>query len=347
MSCARFAFRWYGTEDAVTLADIRQIPCVTDIVSACYEVPSGERIPRGNVLRRAEEIRANGLTFSVAEGLPVHESIKLGTAQREAYLDLYCENIETLAACGIRVICYNFMPVFGWIRTQLHHRLPDGSQTLSFSFDELKDIDPCAGDFSLPGWHFSTDAAQRKSMIAAYRAMGSEGLRENLRVFLKRVVPVAQRCGVRLAIHPDDPPVPVFGLPRVVSTAEDLRFLRRAEPSPANGITLCAGSFASAGRREDPAALAREFAPYIPFVHARNVRATEEGFVETGHCTGSGDIDMAGLLRALMDGGFDGYIRADHGRMIFGETGAPGYGLFDRALGISYLSGIWEGLRAR
>lgn len=347
MSCARFAFRWYGEQDAVTLASIRQIPCVTDVVSACYEVPAGERIPREHVLRRAGEICANGLTFSVVEGLPVHESIKLGTAQRERYLGLYCENIETLAACGIRVICYNFMPMFGWIRTQLHHRLPDGSQTLSFSWEELKGMDPCAEDFSLPGWHFSTDGAQRESMLTAYRALGNDGLRENLRVFLKRVVPVAQRCGVRLAIHPDDPPVSVFALPRVVSTVEDLRFIHQAESSPANGFTLCAGSFASAGRREDPVALAQEFAPFIPFVHARNVHATEDGFVETGHCTGSGDIDMARLLRALMDGGFDGYIRADHGRMIFGETGAPGYGLFDRALGISYLSGVWEGLRAR
>ncbi len=345
MSRMRFAFRWYGPEDPIPLAHIRQIPCVNDIVTACYNVPSGALWPSESIAARAEASAAHGLTFSVAEGLPVHESIKLGRPERKQLLDIYCENIRRLAAGGVKVICYNFMPLFGWIRTDTRHPLPDGSLTLAYSQTQLDRIDLERDDFSLPGWHFSASREERGDMLAAYREMGRDGLWENFAFFLRQVVPVAEECGIRLAVHPDDPPLPVFGLPRIVSNAEDLRRMRALCPSPANGITLCTGSLA-ASPENDVIAIAEEFAQSIPFVHARNVRHTgARDFLETGHYTDQGEIHMARLLRALDRGGFDGWLRADHGRMIFGEDGQPGYGLFDRALGVSYLSGIWEALQ--
>lgn len=343
----RFAFRWFGDDDPVPLAFIRQIPCVQSIVSACYSVPSGEVWPWEQVEHLRSRAAENGLSFDVVEGLPVHESIKLGTSERDRYIQSYKENLRQLGEAGIRVVCYNFMPLFGWLRTDHEHALADGSTTTAFDISQVSIDRLRSGECKLPGWHFSTQSQSFDSLRDAYAALGDGGLQRNLYTFLDEVVPAAEAAGVRLAIHPDDPPVPLFGLPRAVSNAEQLQAMFDRQPGAANGMTLCTGSFASAGNNDVPG-LARRFARRVAYVHARQVRRTgPASFVETAHPSACGDLDMAKILRALREGGFNGYIRSDHGRMIWGECGLPGYGLYDRALGISYLSGLWEGLEQR
>ena len=233
-----FGFRWYGPEDAVTLEHIRQIPPVTELVTSLYHIPAGALWPEEDIAARAARAAAAGLHFSVAEGLPVHESIKLGGPERERYIGQFVENLERLARHGVHTVCYNFMPLFGWIRTELEQPLPDGSATLAFHQAALERMNPERDVWTLPGWNFSTRQGEIRTLLGQYRALGEAGLWNNLRYFLQAVVPEAERLGIRLAIHPDDPPLPVFGLPRVVSTLEDLLRLTRldsgaaAEPAP-------------------------------------------------------------------------------------------------------------------
>lgn len=342
----QFTFRWYGGDDPVTLDRIRQIPGISSVVSACYDVPSGDVWKAESVERIRRDAAGHGLAFEVVEGLPVHESIKLGDSGRDHYIDNYIKNLRLLSDCGIRVVCYNFMPVFGWIRTNLERALQDGSRTLAFSEEELKKIDPAKKELNLPGWSFSSRKEEIASLIERYHELGTQGMWRNLRYFLEAVVPEAQKNGIALAIHPDDPPLPVFGLPRIVSSEEDLGRLTSLVDSPFNGITLCTGSLGS-GRHNDVAKIAYRFASEgkIKFVHARNVLFENRlDFVEVGHQTASGSLNMAEILTALYHGGFDGYLRSDHGRMVWDEQGRPGYGLYDRAMGITYLEGLWEGV---
>lgn len=342
----KLSFRWYGEDDPVSLSEIRQIPGVKTIVSACYDVPPGQPWKRERVAEIRGKAEKNGLSFEVAEGLPVHEDIKLGDRERDTYIQYYIENLRLLAGLGIKVVCYNFMPVFGWLRTDLDFRLPDGSHTLAFDLKKLEGMNPQEEELRLPGWSHSSRKEERKELILRYQELGEQGLRENLRYFLEAVVPKAEEFGIQMAIHPDDPPISVFGLPRVVSTEEDLEKITAMAESPANGITLCTGSLGSIASN-DVVRIAGRFAAKgkIPFVHARNVLRGEDGkFAETGHQTQEGSLNMADILYALKKSGFDGYIRPDHGRMIWEETGRPGYGLFDRALGAAYLNGLWEAL---
>ena len=342
----KLSFRWYGKEDGVTLEKIRQIPGLTTIVSACYDTPPGALWREETVKELGRLSGEFGLAFEVVEGLPVHESIKLGEKDRERYIGIYIENLRILARHGIQVVCYNFMPVFGWLRTDLHRRLADGSATLAFDPQVLREKDPEKEELRLPGWTHSTGKEEVGRLLSAYQSLGKEGLRKNLRYFLEAVTPEAERLGLKLAIHPDDPPLPVFGLPRVVSTREDLLAIAKMTESRACGFTLCTGSLGSSPKN-DVVRIARELAAMgrVHFVHARNVLLrTDGGFEESGHWSGAGSLDMAAILRALYEEGFDGYIRPDHGRMIWGESGRPGYGLFDRALGAVYLNGLWEAI---
>jgi mannonate dehydratase len=340
----QFAFRWYGRDDPVTLDRIRQIPGISSVVSACYDVPAGDVWKAESIEKIRKDAAGHGLAFEVVEGLPVHESIKLGDSNRDRYIENYIVNLRLLSEHGIRVVCYNFMPVFGWIRTRLDRPLPDGSQTLAFSEKELEEVDPVKKELNLPGWSFSSRKEEIASLIERYRELGAPGMWRNLRYFLEAVVPEAEKCGIALAIHPDDPPLPVFGLPRIVSSEEDLERLTSLVDSPYNGITLCTGSLGS-GRHNNVAKIAYRFAAEgkIKFVHARNILFENRlDFVEVGHLTENGSLNMAEILQALHRGGFNGYLRSDHGRMVWGEQGRPGYGLYDRAMGITYLEGIWE-----
>jgi mannonate dehydratase len=339
-------FRWYGDDDAVTLPHIRQIPGMTGIVSALYEVPVGEVWRREPLARLQERIGEAGLQFSVVESIPVHEEIKLGHPKRDRWIDNYRESIRSMGELGIRVLCYNFMPIFDWTRTALEMRLEDGSTALAYDHHDLQRIDLSRGTGDLPGWATAYDAQQLAALLEAYRGVDGEQLWENLAYFLQRVVPVAEEYGVRMAIHPDDPPWSIFGLPRIIVDGPALERLVGLVDSPSNGVTFCTGSLGPRSDNDLPAMI-RSIGGRgrINFVHCRNVMRTgDRQFHESPHPSAQGSVDMREVLRALVETGFDGPMRPDHGRMIWGERGRPGYGLYDRALGATYLLGLWEGL---
>lgn len=341
----KMTFRWYGDEDPVPLDYIRQIPGMHGVVSAIYDVPVGEAWPLANIQALKAKVEARGLALEVIESVPVHEDIKLGKPTRDRLIDNYCTSIRHLAQCGIKVICYNFMPVFDWTRTTLEMRLPDGSTTLGFDTATVDKIDLSQG-IALPGWDASYRADELKALLAEYEAVDESALWANLEYFLKRIIPVAAEVGIRMAIHPDDPPRPIFGLPRIVKDRADLVRLLGIVDHPANGLTLCSGSLGASCKNDIPA-MVREFAgrKRIHFAHLRNVKINEAGdFYETAHRSADGSLDMAEIVKAYHEAGFEGYARPDHGRMIWGETGKPGYGLYDRALGAVYLNGLWEGI---
>ena len=342
----KMTFRWFGRDDAVPLSSIRQIPGVTGVVSALHDVPVGETWPRASVERLAAEIDAAGLNLAVVESIPVHEDIKLGRPTRDRLVDQYAESVRQLGEVGIPVLCYNFMPVFDWTRTDLAMVLPDGSTALAYADAALSAIDLSQGTGDLPGWAAAYDAPTLAALLAAYKEVSAERLWENLAYFLERVAPVAEDAGVKLAIHPDDPPWPIFGLPRIITDAAALDRVISLSDVPANGITFCTGSLGASASNDLPA-MVRSLAERgrIHFMHCRNVKRTgERQFNEAPHPTQFGDVDMLGVLTALKDNGYEGPMRPDHGRMIWGETGRAGYGLFDRALGAMYLQGMWEGL---
>lgn len=341
----KMSFRWYGDSDPIPLAHIRQIPGMHGIVSAVYDVPVGEAWPVANIRALKEKVEAHGLALHVIESVPVHEDIKLGKPTRDRLIDNYCTTLRNLAECGVKVVCYNFMPVFDWTRTDLEMRLPDGSTTLAFDTAAVESIDVSQG-ISLPGWDSSYRPEELRRLLAEYASVDEEALWRNLEHFLKRVIPAAAEAGIRMAIHPDDPPRPIFGLPRIVKNRDDLARLLAVVDDPANGLTLCSGSL-GADIRNDVPAMVREFGARgrIHFAHLRNVKVNAAGdFHETSHRSADGSLDMAEIVKAYYETGFDGYARPDHGRMIWGETGKPGYGLHDRALGAVYLNGLWEGI---
>ena len=341
------SFRWFGPDDRVTLENIRQIPGVEGIVSALHDVPPGEVWPRDALLRLGDRIAAAGLRFAVAESIPVHEDIKLGRPRRDRLIENYCRSVGNLGEAGVPILCYNFMPVFDWFRTELALRLPDGSLSMAYDDAALARIDLSCGMGGLAAWAGSYDGAGLAELLAAYRGVDAERLWENLGYFLERVVPAAESAGVLLALHPDDPPWAIFGLPRIVTDGPALERVVSLVASPANGITFCTGSLGALVANDLPA-MVRRLGSQIHFAHCRNVRITgEQKFEETPHPSRFGGVDMLEVLRALREVGFDGPMRPDHGRMIWGETGRPGYGLHDRALGAMYLQGLWEGLNER
>lgn len=342
----KLSFRWYGKEDPVKLQYIRQIPNMYSIVTAIYDVPVGGVWSQDSIIRLKNEVEQSGLKFDVIESVPVHEDIKLGLPSRQEYIDNYKENIRRLSKAGVKVICYNFMPVFDWTRTQLDKELEDGSTALVYYKEQLEKMNPLTGEFSLPGWDTSYTKDQLEDIFAKYRQVDEEKLWSNLEYFLKEIIPVAEENDVKMAIHPDDPPYPIFGLPRIITNEKNLdRFLKLYD-SPYNGLTFCTGSLGSADFNDIPkmvdkyAAMGR-----IYFMHIRNVKLLPDGsFEESAHYSPCGSLDVVAIMKVLHKHNYQGYIRPDHGRMIWGETGRPGYGLYDRALGAMYLTGIWETL---
>ena len=339
----KMTFRWYGESDPVSLEYIRQIPGMYGIVSAIYDVPVGDVWPLDKLHALRARIEAAGLKFEVVESIPTHEDIKLGKPTRDRLIANFQQNIRNCAAAGIKVICYNFMPVFDWTRTEMAKVLPDGSTTLAFDAAAIAKIDPEQG-ISLPGWDASYKPEELKALLEEYKAVGEEQLWANLDYFLKAIIPVAEAAGVKMAMHPDDPPRPIFGLPRIMKNRDDYLRLINTVDSPANGITLCSGSL-GADLCNSVESMVREFGAMgrIHFGHLRNVKVEPDGtFYESTHRSCDGSLDMAAIVKAYYDTGFEGYWRPDHGRMIWGETGKPGYGLYDRALGAVYLNGLWE-----
>lgn len=337
-------FRWYGEDDPVTLDKIRQIPGVTGIVSAIYDIPVGEVWPLERIIKLKETIEAKGLTLSVIESVPVHEDIKTGDGDRDRYIENYCETLRNLSKAGIDCVCYNFMPVFDWTRSDLNYQLPDGSFALAYKDETVQKMNPLTGDLSLPGWDASYTKEDMKALLEKYKNISEEDLWNNLKYFLDRVIKVAEEVHVKMAIHPDDPPWNIFGLPRIITNKKNIERFLKLYDSPYNGLTLCSGSL-GVDPNNDIADMVKSFADRIHFAHIRNVKITgNKCFEEAGHKTECGSLDIFGIIKAYHDGGFDGYIRPDHGRMIWGETGRPGYGLYDRALGAVYIGGIWEAL---
>ncbi len=336
----KMTFRHYGESDSIPLSYIKQIPGMTGVVTAVYDIPVGEVWPLDRILALKERCDEAGLEMEVIESVPVHEDIKLGRPTRDRYIQNYAATIDNLGKAGVKCICYNFMPVFDWLRTNLHTPALDGSNSLSYNHEELMGLDP--HDLHLPGWDESYTPAELETLLAAYSGMTHETLFDNLVYFLNGILPACDRTGINMAIHPDDPPWDMFGLPRIITGEASYDRLFAAVPNPHNGITLCTGSLGAA-RENNMVAMAKKLAGRSYFAHLRQITFTgERDFCESGHLSSRGSLDMYGIVKALHEGGFDGYVRPDHGRNIWGEDGKPGYGLYDRALGATYLYGLFE-----
>ncbi|MFP4660884.1 MAG: mannonate dehydratase [Halanaerobiales bacterium] len=351
----KMVFRWFGSDDdSVSLSEIRQIPGVTGVVSALQDIPVGDVWPLERILELKEEVNQVGLELEIIESVNIHEDIKLGLPSRDGYIENYNITIRNLSKAGIKVICYNFMPVFDWLRSDLARELEDGSNVLSYNEDMIKNTDPVSlveevrsgsRGFSLPGWE-PERLAELKRIIELYSNIDEDKLFDNLKYFLEGIIPVCEECDVKMAIHPDDPPWPIFGLPRIIISKNNLERMLQLVDSKYNGLALCSGSL-GANLENDIPEMIRYFGGMgrIHFGHVRNLKIDSKGnFHETSHLSTDGSFDMFEIMKAYYDTGFEGYIRPDHGRMIWGEKARPGYGLYDRALGVTYLNGLWEAI---
>ena len=380
-------WRWFGPADPVSLADIRQAGA-TGIVSALHDQPNGTVWPVDRILERKAMIEAAGLTWSVVESIPVHEDIKTAAPGWERYAEAWVESMVNLARCGVRTICYNFMPVIDWTRTDLAFELPDGARCLRFDADAFAAFDlfilkreGAEAEYSaqeieqaraahaamseadvaklmaniiagLPGAEESYSLDSFRARLATYAEVDAERLRANLAAFLKIVIPVAEKEGVVLAIHPDDPPRPLFGLPRVVSTAADMKAIAAMVDSPANGFTFCTGSY---GVRPDNN-LVKMFETHADRVHFLHLRATKReadprSFHEAAHL--DGDVDMVAVIKAVLLAerrrGIELPMRPDHGHQLLDDlrkTSNPGYPAIGRLRGLAELRGVERAIRA-
>lgn len=345
--------RWFGTGyDSVTLQQIRQIPGVSGVVTTLYNTQPGEAWEEAQIESIRKEVESHGLAIKGIESVNIHESIKAGLPDRDQYIQNYITTLERLGRQGITMVCYNFMPVFDWTRSDLAKPREDGSTVLSYDQSIIDQIDPEAifesidqksNGFVLPGWE-PERLARIMELFELYRSVDSEQLFANLQYFLNAIMPVCEQYGIRMAIHPDDPAWPVFNLPRIMGDKQNLLRLVGLVNSPCNGVTLCTGSLASNPDNNIPEII-HALKGHIHFAHVRNVRHLAPGkFDEAAHLSSDGSLDMFAILKAFYDSGFDGVIRPDHGRAIWGEVAMPGYGLYDRALGATYLNGLWEAI---
>ncbi|MBP5267404.1 MAG: mannonate dehydratase [Ruminococcus sp.] len=346
----KMSFRWYGTgNDSITLSQIRQIPGVSEIVWALHEKQPGEVWEKSEIQAVKDELDKYGFGMSVVESVNVHDDIKTAGANRDLYIENYKQTLRNLKDFGVKVVCYNFMPVFDWTRTDLFHPLPDGSTALYYEKSKIKqDPEEMAAyilketkGYTMPGWE-PERLANLKELFALYKDVDKEKLWENLKYFLEELMPVCHECDIKMAIHPDDPPWDIFGLPRLLTDESAVeRFLKMVD-DPYNCLTLCSGSLGS-NPDNNVADIVRKHCDRIAFAHIRNVKHFDNGdFSETSHRDCDGDVGILDIIKAYHDGGFDGYIRPDHGRHIWDEKCRPGYGLYDRALGIMYILGVWD-----
>lgn len=347
--------RWfpYG-DDSVTLQEIKQIPGVTGVATCIPQIPVGDVWPLEQLKELKEEINRYGLEMEVIESVNIHEDIKKGLPTRDNYIKNYIETIKNLSAVGVKCLCYNFMPVIDWARNDLAHELEDGSFVMSYRHEEVLKLNPStmaevmqgkARGYSLPGWEPERMDAMGKD-ISFYQNVSEEQYWENMKYFLDAVIPYAEEYDVKMAIHSDDPPWPLYGLPKLLTSAKNIRKFLSLNESKYNGLTLCTGSM-GANKENDIPAIVREFSSEgrIHFAHIRNVKhLSDRDFDESAHLSECGDLDMYEIVKAFYESGFEGYIRPDHGRMIWGEKARPGYGLYDRALGATYLAGLWEAI---
>ncbi|CCU80923.1 Mannonate dehydratase [Halanaerobium saccharolyticum subsp. saccharolyticum DSM 6643] len=349
----KMIFRWFGKDDdSISLKEIRQIPGMTGVVSALQDIPVGEEWPVSRIKDLKKDINDAGLELEVIESVNIHEDIKLGLPSRDKYIDNYKKTLVNLANEGIKVVCYNFMPVFDWLRSDLAEELKDGSNTMSYDEKDIEKTDPIklveeigsgSKEFTLPGWE-PERLAELKGIMKKYNDVTADDLFDNLKYFLENIMATCEENDIKMAIHPDDPPWPIYGLPRIMIGKENMKKLLKMVDNPYNGLTLCSGSLGSNPENNVPEII-REFGSRIHFAHVRNLKFDGEGkFHETSHLSSDGSLDLFEIVKALYDSGFGGYIRPDHGRMIWEEKARPGYGLYDRALGATYINGLWEAI---
>jgi len=353
----KLTFRWYGEgRDSVTLQNIRQIPGCTGLMGLLDDKAAGEVWPEEEIKAYIDHVHAAGLECEVIESVNVHEDIKMGLPSRDKYIENYCTSIRNLAKYGVKVIVYNFMPVFDWLRTDLARVIPeDGSNSLYFDEKELGEMTPLeivrrtaenSNGFSLPGWE-PERLTDLERVLKLYESIDEEKLLENYKYFLDGIIPTCEEVGIRMACHPDDPGWKIFGLPRIAHDQVGFDKIVALHDSPANAICLCTGSLGSNVENDIPA-MVRHFGlmDRIACLHVRNVKhlGSDRCFRESAHLSSTGDLDMFTIMKAVYDTCPDAYIRPDHGRMIWGEVGRPGYGLYDRALGLTYLNGLWEAI---
>ena len=349
----KMTLRWYGPGyDSVTLEQIRQIPGVTGVITTLYDIPAGEEWPRERIKQLKAIVEEAGLKIEGIESVNVSDAIKIGTADRDRHIENYIRTLEHLGQEGIDLVCYNFMPVFDWTRTDLAKKRPDGSTVLAYDQKVVDSIDPQvffnqttdnSNGFVMPGWE-PERLAHVKDLFEAYKDVDSDKLFANLVYFLEAIGPVCEKYGIKMGIHPDDPAWPVFGLPRIITGKEAILKLFKAVDMPYNGLTFCMGSLGS-NPDIDFVDLVKACKGRIHFAHVRNLHHFAPGvFEEAAHLSSDGSFDMYEVVKALHDIGFDGPIRPDHGRTIWGEKCMPGYGLYDRALGAIYIEGLWEAI---
>lgn len=376
-------WRWFGPDDPVSLQDVRQTGA-TGVVTALHHIPHGEVWSTEEIMKRKNEIEAAGLTWSVVESITVHESIKTRTGNFQEYIEKYKESIRNVAACGIKIITYNFMPVNDWTRTSLNYKMPDGSLALYFNWIDLavfdiyilkranaaasytdqiqnaaakrfedyaeEELEKLAATvmFGIPGEKkIATEDMLQK--LKAYNNIDHDALRENLCAFLSEISPVAESCGAKLAIHPDDPPFPILGLPRVVSNMDDVRHILQKVDNPANGVCFCTGSFGASAKNDLPA-MVKEIGERIHFIHLRNVRKDEAGnFFEADHL--AGDTDMYAVMKELLliqqKAKTSIPFRPDHGHQMLDDLHKvtnPGYSAIGRLRGLAELRGLETGI---
>ena len=353
ISIMQMTLRWYGSKyDTVTLKQIRQIPGVTGVISTLYGTAPGEVWEMDDILALKTEIEAAGLQLAGIESVNIHDAIKIGSPNREQYIENYITTLERLGQAGIHMVCYNFMPVFDWTRTELARMRPDGSTVLAYNQAAVDAIDPAkmfesiAGDMNgtvMPGWE-PERMAHVKELFEMYKDVDDEKLFANLKYFLERIMPTCDKYDINMAIHPDDPAWSVFGLPRIIINKQNILRMMKMVDNPHNGVTFCSGSYGT-NLENDLPDMIRSLKGRIHFAHVRNLKFNSPtDFEEAAHLSSDGTFDMYEIMLALYDIGFDGPIRPDHGRMIWDEVAMPGYGLYDRALGATYLNGLWEAI---
>ena len=349
----KMTLRWFGEgNDSVELWKIRQIPGVTGVITTLYNIPVGEAWTYEDIMEMKNKVEASGLKVEGIESVNIHDSIKIGLPDRDKYIENYITTLENLAKADIKLVCYNFMPVFDWTRSELAKKRDDGSTVLSYDQDKIdeinpdemfKQIDSNSQGFVMPGWE-PERLAHVKELFEAYKDVGEQNLFDNLVYFLKKIQPVCEKHGIMMAIHPDDPAWPVFNLPRIINNKENILKLLNAVDSKFNGLTLCTGSLGS-NPDNDICDIIKATKGRVHFAHIRNLRHHSPGkFEEAAHLSRDGSMDMYKIMKTLYETGLDGPIRPDHGRMIWGEVAMPGYGLYDRALGATYLNGLLEAI---
>lgn len=350
----KMTFRHYGNNDPISLEYVAQIPGVTGVMVMMNEWEAGEVWEKDVFQAYVDKCHAVGLECEIIESINVHEDIKMGLPTRDKYIENYKQSLRNVAACGVKTVIYNFMPVFDWVKTDLYKQLPDGSNTLAFDQAKVEGLSPRdmvneilegAGNFELPGWE-PERLSQLEEVLEKYKDIDEDKLRENYKYFLEGIIPTCEEVGIKMAVHPDDPAWPIFDIPRITSTPEDLEKIVNLVDSPSNTLCICTGSLGS--RVENNVAdIIADFTKRgkVGAIHARNIKFTgDKQFYESAHLSKCGSLDMYAIMKALYDNGFDGYLRPDHGRMIWGEEGRAGYGLYDRALGVAYLNGLWEAI---